>query len=235
MVFANRAQLAALVATNILGQNTPAIAANEAMYGEFWAQTRRDVRTPRARQPPHGDAADPPPEHQPWRHGPQAAAVSNAVSSNASIAQQAARQPAKRIECGCHPGGGLGAGLTVPLLDRSELCSASARVENTIQHGVTGAWCMFMAASSPLFPHFLAGAPFGVTIGDTTPLGAGLGFGTTLAGAPVRCWWLGGGTLAGMGSASSVGGSRCRPGGLRPLRPRPPTPLIDGQRLDRSS
>ena len=38
VVFANRAQLAALVATNILGQNTPAIAANEAMYGEFWAQ-----------------------------------------------------------------------------------------------------------------------------------------------------------------------------------------------------
>ena len=35
---ANRAQLAALVATNILGKNTPAIAANETMYGEFWAQ-----------------------------------------------------------------------------------------------------------------------------------------------------------------------------------------------------
>ncbi|MFZ0906414.1 MAG: PPE family protein, partial [Mycobacterium sp.] len=38
VVAANRAQLAILVATNILGQNTPAIAANEAMYGEFWAQ-----------------------------------------------------------------------------------------------------------------------------------------------------------------------------------------------------
>jgi PPE-repeat protein len=34
----NRAQLAALVATNILGQNTPAIAANEALYAEMWAQ-----------------------------------------------------------------------------------------------------------------------------------------------------------------------------------------------------
>jgi PPE-repeat protein len=37
-VAANRAQLAALVATNILGQNTPAIAATEALYGEMWAQ-----------------------------------------------------------------------------------------------------------------------------------------------------------------------------------------------------
>jgi PPE-repeat protein len=35
---ANRVQLAALVATNILGQNTPAIAATEAHYGEMWAQ-----------------------------------------------------------------------------------------------------------------------------------------------------------------------------------------------------
>jgi PPE-repeat protein len=37
-IAANRAQLAALVATNILGQNTSAIAATEALYGEMWAQ-----------------------------------------------------------------------------------------------------------------------------------------------------------------------------------------------------
>ena len=68
VVFANRAQLAALVATNILGQNTPAIAANEAMYGEFWAQdatamtrVRRQCGNRRA-----GDAVDrADPEHQP--------------------------------------------------------------------------------------------------------------------------------------------------------------------------
>jgi PPE-repeat protein len=38
VIAANRAQLALLVATNFLGQNTPAIAANEATYAEFWAQ-----------------------------------------------------------------------------------------------------------------------------------------------------------------------------------------------------
>jgi PPE-repeat protein len=37
-VAANRAQLMALIATNVLGQNTPAIAATEAQYGEMWAQ-----------------------------------------------------------------------------------------------------------------------------------------------------------------------------------------------------
>ena len=37
-IAANRAQLMMLVATNIFGQNTPAIATTEAQYGEMWAQ-----------------------------------------------------------------------------------------------------------------------------------------------------------------------------------------------------
>jgi PPE-repeat protein len=37
-IAANRAQLASLVATNLIGQNTPAIAATEAQYGGMWAQ-----------------------------------------------------------------------------------------------------------------------------------------------------------------------------------------------------
>jgi PPE-repeat protein len=38
VIAANRTQLASLVATNILGQNTPAIAATDAHYAEMWAQ-----------------------------------------------------------------------------------------------------------------------------------------------------------------------------------------------------
>jgi PPE-repeat protein len=38
VVAANRALLMALIATNIVGQNTPAIAATEAHYAEMWAQ-----------------------------------------------------------------------------------------------------------------------------------------------------------------------------------------------------
>ncbi|BBX98678.1 PPE family protein [Mycobacterium lacus] len=38
VIAANRALLAVLVATNFFGQNTPAIAATEALYMEFWAQ-----------------------------------------------------------------------------------------------------------------------------------------------------------------------------------------------------
>ncbi len=38
LVAANRAQLMTLIATNVLGQNCPGIAATEAEYGEMWAQ-----------------------------------------------------------------------------------------------------------------------------------------------------------------------------------------------------
>jgi PPE-repeat protein len=38
VVATNRTQLASLVATNLLGQNGPAIAATEAQYGQMWAQ-----------------------------------------------------------------------------------------------------------------------------------------------------------------------------------------------------
>ncbi|OHV05650.1 PPE family protein [Mycobacterium talmoniae] len=38
LIAANRSLLMSLAATNVLGQNTPAIAATEAHYGEMWAQ-----------------------------------------------------------------------------------------------------------------------------------------------------------------------------------------------------
>lgn len=38
VIAANRSQLAALLATNVLGQNLPAIAATEAQYADMWAQ-----------------------------------------------------------------------------------------------------------------------------------------------------------------------------------------------------
>jgi PPE-repeat protein len=38
VIAANRAQLMVLIATNFLGQNTPAIAVTEAQYAEMWAQ-----------------------------------------------------------------------------------------------------------------------------------------------------------------------------------------------------
>ena len=86
VVAANRAQLAALVATNILGQNTPAIAANEAMYGEFWAQDAAAMYGYSAAASAASSGltplTDPTENTNPAGPGQQAAAVSQAVGSN---------------------------------------------------------------------------------------------------------------------------------------------------------
>ena len=61
LVAANRAQRAALTATNLLGQNTPAIASTEAAYMEMWAQdasaTLRDEGSSSAETKLHVKAA----------------------------------------------------------------------------------------------------------------------------------------------------------------------------------
>lgn len=91
-IAANRSLLAALVATNFLGQNTPAIAATEAMYAEMWVQdavamygyaglsssatTLTPFTQPQQNTDPAGSTA-------------QAAAVSQATSTSAGNAQSA--------------------------------------------------------------------------------------------------------------------------------------------------
>jgi PPE-repeat protein len=90
MVAANRSQLMTLVATNLFGRNTQAIAANEAQYGEMWAQDAAAM---------YGYAASsasatsltpftPPQQNtNPGGSGAQAAAVSQAAGTSAGNAQ----------------------------------------------------------------------------------------------------------------------------------------------------
>ena len=215
VIAANRATLAALVATNILGQNTPAIAANEALYGEFWAQ---DAAAMYGYASASAAAATLSPLTPPAENtnlagqGQQAAAVSNAVGSNGTSAtlnntlgslQNAVGAAANPLQSLASPAQGI---LDIPILSSLNGLLGVPIVSNGIYNiGVTLAWnTAMMTATLPLLGHFLAGAPFGVTLGDVTPLGAGLGFGSTLAGATGSMG--GGAALAGMGSASSVGG-----------------------------
>ena len=209
VVFANRAQLAVLVATNILGQNTPAIAANEALYGEFWAQDATAMSTYAANAAAAAQVTPltPPAEStNPAGSGAQAAAVSSAVNSNAansgtngllSSLQSASSAAAT-------PSASIGDELT-GLYQAIQGFAGVPLISNGFNSfDVTLSWCIMMMASAlGTLNHFTAGAPFGVTIGDVTPLGAGLGFGTTLAGSSSG---LGGATLAGMGTAAEVGG-----------------------------
>jgi PPE-repeat protein len=218
VILANRTTLAALVATNILGQNTPAIAANEAMYGEFWAQDAAAMygyaSSASAASATLTPLTPPAQTTNPAGQGQQATAVGNAVGSNGTSAtlnntlgslqgaSSAAANPAASAAA-------VPAADTVgSVLSALNGLFGAPIVSNTIYNiGVTLAWnTAMMTATLPLLGHFLAGAPFGVTISDTAPLGAGLGFGTTLAGASSGVGGIGGATLAGMGSASSVGG-----------------------------
>jgi PPE-repeat protein len=211
VVAANRAQLAALVATNILGQNTPAILANEAMYAEFWAQDAAAMYGYSAAASSASSAlsplTDPTPNTNQAAQGTQSAAVANAVGSNGTSAtlNNALSGTQSAASAIANPAASAAQDTFGSVLSALNGLFGVPILSNTIYNiGVTLAWnSAMMTATLPLLGHFINGAPFGFLIGDTTPLGAGLGFGTTLAGAggPV-----GGALAAGMGGASSVGG-----------------------------
>src|SRR5579884_2912368 len=87
VIAANRSLLMTLIATNILGQNTPAIAATEAHYAEMWAQDAAAMygyagsSSAATRLMPF---TDPPQTTSPAGTAAQAAAVSQATGSSAS-------------------------------------------------------------------------------------------------------------------------------------------------------
>ncbi|MGV0624475.1 PPE family protein [Mycolicibacter minnesotensis] len=89
VIAANRATLAALVATNFLGQNTPAIAANEAQYAEMWAQDAVAMYGYAAAALPASELRpfdQPPQTADPAGLGAQSAAVGRAAASAAADA-----------------------------------------------------------------------------------------------------------------------------------------------------
>jgi PPE-repeat protein len=212
-ILANRTQLAQLVAKNTLGQYTGAIAANEAQYGEFWAQDAAAMTTYAAASSAAATLTPlTPPEQNtnPAGQGQQASAVSSGAGTNGttSALNNSLSGLQNAASSAANPAAALPAADTgTSILSALNSLFGAPIVGNGIYNiGVTLAWnTAMMTATLPLLGHFLAGAPFGVTISDAAPLGAGLGFGTTLAGASSGGFG-GGATLAGMGSASSVGG-----------------------------
>jgi PPE-repeat protein len=213
-IAANRAQLAALVATNFLGINTAAIMACEALYMEMWAQDASAMYGYAASSALSSQMAPliPPVENSnPAGAGLQAAAVGNAVSSNAASSGLTGLL------------GNLQGGLSSLVSPLSSSSGGLGGLYNAIQGffgvplvsnsinsvDVTASWCTMMTiAAMATLGHFVANAPAGVTISDVTPLGAGLGMGMTLAGAtgPATGGFVGAPVLASLGSASSVGG-----------------------------
>ncbi|ORV17877.1 PPE family protein [Mycobacterium celatum] len=89
-IAANRSQLASLVATNVFGQNTAAIAAIEAQYGEMWAQDALAMDT-------YAGSSAAAAKVTPFTAAPQ---ITNAVgvSGQAAAVAQAASTPAGGVQ-----------------------------------------------------------------------------------------------------------------------------------------
>jgi len=87
VIEANRALLAALVATNFLGINTPAIAATEATYAEFWAQDAGAMYA-------YAGAASTATQLAPFTEAPATTNDSGQATQAASTAQSAAASSA---------------------------------------------------------------------------------------------------------------------------------------------
>ena len=205
VIAANRAQLAALVATNFLGQNTPAIMATEAHYGEMWAQDAAAMygyAGSSASAATLNPLTSPAPATNPGGLGAQATAVSQAAASGTQTA-------------GLH---GLVSNMPSAMQSLAAPLSAQASnpigdffnnslVEN-IPYAIfdTVAWQMFaIIPAAVLYGHtWFTSGPGAAAAGA---LGAGLGGGVLAGAAAPAAGGFGAAPVrAGMGSASSVGG-----------------------------
>ena len=103
MVFANRAQLMMLVATNFFGQNAPAIAATEAHYAAMWAQDAAAMYAyagGSAAASQLSEFTSPPQTTNPGAQAGQATATTQAVSNSAAsqVTSQATSQALNSVQ-----------------------------------------------------------------------------------------------------------------------------------------
>ncbi|MGO9927414.1 MAG: PPE family protein [Mycobacterium sp.] len=211
MIAANRAQLAALVATNFLGINTPVIMATEAHYAEMWAQDAAAMYGYAASSASAGTLTPmtpPAPTANPAGLAGQAAAVAQAgavTGAQAGLIQTISSLPnavaalASPLSAAAAPAQATPALLSIPL------------VSNTI-NGIVNTlawWVMNTIPTTVLITHAVNGAPAAAaaaTSAETVAGGSGV---TGFAGALVPAGSTGFGgapVLAGLGQASTVGG-----------------------------
>ena len=203
IIVANRVQLAALVATNILGQNTPAIAATEAHYGEMWAQDAAAMYGYAGWSASAGKLeplSDPASTTDPGGLSGQAAAVAHAAGTSAGLPGLVSGLPGAMQSLSTPL-----SGAAVPASALSDFFSNSL-VEN-IPNGIfdMAAWNGFNGivtgilyahtADAGLMAHSFAPAFGGVGLVPPAPGATATGV-AGVGGSPV---------LAGMGQASPVG------------------------------
>ena len=173
LIAANRSQLMVLIATNLLGQNTPAIMATEAEYSEMWAQDAAAMYTYAASSASATtfSAFTPPPQTtNPAGLTGQAGAVSQATATHAAGTAQSASSHAmssvpQALQTLSAPGSSSGTGLS------------QAAMGTGTSLGTSSASAPISALSS------LTGTGKGATKGASTGLGAATGLTSALGGA----------------------------------------------------
>ncbi|CQD17826.1 PPE family protein [Mycobacterium europaeum] len=202
VIEANRAQLAALVASNVLGQNTPAIMATEAQYSAMWAQDAAAMYGYAASSAAAGKLnplTSPTPTTSPGGIARQAAVVSGAGA--ATNTQAGLMQTVNTFQ-------NTVAGFAAPSLGADPPAATPLFqipiVQNTINGAINTAawWTMNTIPNATLLSHTMNGAPSvmletaGPYVGPMLAGSVAPGGSAGIAQAPV---------LAGVGQASTVG------------------------------
>jgi PPE-repeat protein len=184
VIAANRTLLATLVATNFLGQNTPAIAATEAHYAEMWAQDAAAM---------YGYAGSSARATQLTSFTPPAPTTTNAAglaAQSAAVAQAA--------------GSAAGTPAQTVLSTLPQLVSALPQALQSLAAPTS---------SSSLVGLLGAGAPYaGVVAGGIGVVGAGIGTGAGSVGAVDIGLGIAGGAQS--GSALAAGGGAAAGSGV---------------------
>jgi PPE-repeat protein len=208
VIAANRSLLAALVATNFLGINTPAIMATEAHYAEMWVQdavTMMTYQTASAAAAVLAPLTPAAPTTNPAAPAVQAAAVPAATANSA--ATSAASLFGNTIGTNIwDTAQTLGLG---PLLTTLDGFAGTPAFFNAFNGAVnTSAWFVMNAIPTSIsLGHTLAAAaPAAATASDVTPLAGGAIIGEGALVNAVSGGGIGGAMTAGLGEASTVGG-----------------------------
>jgi PPE-repeat protein len=203
VIAANRAQLAALIATNFLGINTPAIMATEAQYAEMWVQDATTMYTYQAASAAAGILQPPTPmapATNPAGEGLQAA----------SVAQAATSTPVQALTNSV-------SSLATPSLSPSSLLGSidgflgTPFVANVINGTVnTGAWFTMNAIPTAVSFGHTTGTVGSIPWALSDAVAPAPGFAAitpgTMVGSVMPTGGLGAAASASLGQASSVGG-----------------------------
>jgi PPE-repeat protein len=199
VIATNRATEAALVATNVLGQNTPAIAALDAQYAAMWVQDATMMATYQASSTAASALTPVTPLTTTTAPGAQSLATANALAAPAAqpLAAAAAALPAPFPSAN--------------LLQSIDGFLGTPAVLNGINGAVnTAAWFVTNGITTGVsLGHTLAGAAVpAAAVSDVVPEAgsAGVVEGTMVrAVAPIGGMGLGAGAMGSLGQATTVG------------------------------